>query len=96
MDAAYTFIDTVKISLLSICAHHWMMIYAWSMWYTGDHFLNFMLDDSLATYFIFNFLEKVMSGLLFRCSKDFKIIFSPQEMLKNGPQYNNNYKMLSL
>ena len=94
MDVDYIFIETGKISLLSIHAHHWVM-YAWSMPYTGDHYLNFMMGNILTTYSIFNFLEKIMSELLFRCTTDFKNINSPQEMLKKKEQqYNSNYKML--
>ena len=97
MDVDYIFIETGKISLLSIRAHHWV-IYAWSMPHIGDHYLNFTMGDILATYSIFNFLEKVMSELLFRCTTDFKNINSPQEtfFLKKGQQYNSNYKMLCL
>lgn len=72
------------------------MIYAWSMLYTEDHYLKFMLGDILATYSIFNFLEKVMSELFLRCTTHFKITYSPQEMLENKRQYNSNYKMLCL
>ena len=81
MDVDYIFIETGKISLSSVQAHY-RVIYAWSMPYTGDHYLNFTMGDILATYSIFNFLEKVMSELLFRCTTDFKNIDSPQEMLK--------------
>ena len=96
MDVDYIFIETGKISLWSVQAHH-RVIYAWSMPYTGDHYLNFTMGDILATYSILNFLEKVMSELLFRCITDFKNIDSPQEMLKEkkkGQQYNSNCKML--
>lgn len=87
MDVDYIFIETGKISLLSIHAHHWV-IYAWSMPHTGDHYLNFTMGDILPTYSIFNFLEKVMSELLFRCTTDFKNINSPQEMLKKKKDSN--------
>lgn len=54
-----------------IHAHHWVM-YAWKLMpNTGDHYLNFTMGDILTTYSIFNFLEKIMSELLFRCTTRF-------------------------